>query len=121
MLLIQKKILVDMSTISPEDSLSYAELVSERGGIYLDAPVSGSIGAAVAGQLVILVGGKQNAIDICQPYFNLLGKETLRFGTSSKGSYAKLSINLLIGIIGQGIGETLLLAELSGLDKEKVL
>ncbi|MCM3034266.1 NAD(P)-dependent oxidoreductase [Niallia sp. MER 6] len=116
-----EKIIVDMSTISPKDSLSYAKLVSDRGGIYLDAPVSGSVGAAVAGQLVILVGGEQKAIDICQPYFNLLGKETIRFGTSSKGSSAKLSINLLLGIIGQGIGETLLLAEQSGLDKEKVL
>ncbi len=116
-----EKIIVDMSTISPKDSLSYAKLVSDRGGIYLDTPVSGSVGAAVAGQLVILVGGEQKAIDICQPYFNLLGKETIRFGTSSKGSSAKLSINLLLGIIGQGIGETLLLAEQSGLDKEKVL
>ncbi|MEH7159385.1 NAD(P)-dependent oxidoreductase [Neobacillus drentensis] len=115
------KVLVDMSTISPEDSLSYAKLVSERGGIYLDAPVSGSVGAAIAAQLVILVGGEEKAIDICQPYFNLLGKETIYFGSSSKGSSAKLAINLLLGIIGQGIGETLLLAEKSGLDKEKVL
>lgn len=115
------KIIVDMSTISPEDSLSNAKLVSDRGGIYLDAPVSGSVGPARAGQLVILVGGDKKAIDICQPYFNLLGKETIHFGSSSKGSSAKLAINLLLGIIGQGIGETLILAEKSGLDREKVL
>lgn len=115
------KIVVDMSTISPEDSLSYARQVAERGGLYLDAPVSGSVGAAIASQLVILVGGENKAIDICQPYFNLLGKETIHFGSNSKGSSAKLAINLLLGIIGQGIGETLLLAEKSGLDMEKVL
>jgi len=115
------KVIVDMSTISPEDSLSYAKLVSERGGTYLDAPVSGSVGAAITGQLVILVGGEKKAIDICQSYFNLLGKETIHFGLNSKGSSAKLAINLLLGIIGQGIGETLLLAEKSGLEKEKVL
>ncbi|NRD77029.1 NAD(P)-dependent oxidoreductase [Bacillus sp. BRMEA1] len=115
------KVIVDMSTISPEDSVSFAKLVSERGGIYLDAPVSGSVGAAIASQLVILVGGEEKAIDICQPYFNLLGKATIHFGTNGKGCSAKLAINLLLGIIGQGIGETLLLAEKSGLDKEKVL
>jgi 3-hydroxyisobutyrate dehydrogenase len=117
----QGKILVDMSTISPEDSLSNAVLVSENGGVYLDAPVSGSVGAAVGRQLVILVGGDKSALEICQPYFQFLGKKTIHFGSNSKGSSAKLAINLLLGVIGQGIGETLLLAEKSGLEMEKVL
>ncbi|PGV53454.1 NAD(P)-dependent oxidoreductase [Bacillus sp. AFS037270] len=115
------KIVVDMSTISPEDSYSFANLVAERGGIYIDAPVSGSVGAAKTGQLVILVGGDEKAIETCQPYFKILGKETIHFGSNKKGSSAKLAINLLLGIIGQGIGETILFAEKSGLDKEKVM
>ncbi|MHA2890663.1 NAD(P)-dependent oxidoreductase [Bacillus cereus] len=115
------KVVVDMSTISPEDSLSFAKLVSEKGGIYLDAPVSGSVGAVKTGQLVILVGGENKAIEICHPYFNILGKETIHFGSNGKGSSAKLAINLLLSIIGQGIGEALLFAEKSGIDKEKVL
>ncbi|MGX6443552.1 NAD(P)-dependent oxidoreductase [Neobacillus sp. K501] len=118
---LQGKIVVDMSTISPDDSLSFTKLISDSGGTYLDAPVSGSVGPAKAGQLVILVGGEKKAIDICQPYFDVLGKATIHFGPNSKGSSAKLAINLLLGILGQGIGETLLLAEKSGLVKEKVL
>jgi 3-hydroxyisobutyrate dehydrogenase len=115
------KVVVNMSTISPEDSLSFAKQISEKDGVYLEAPVSGSVGAAITAQLVILVGGDKNAVETCQPYFNLLGKETIHFGSISKGSSAKLAINLLLGIIGQGIGETLLFTEKSGLDKEKVL
>ncbi|MBH8597277.1 NAD(P)-dependent oxidoreductase [Thermoactinomyces sp. CICC 10523] len=115
------KVVVDMSTISPEDTMSFASMVSKRGGVYLDAPVSGSVGVAKAGQLVIIAGGDQQAIEICQPYFNILGKKTIYFGSSGKGSSAKLAINLLLGVIGQGIGETLVFAEKSGLDKEKVL
>lgn len=115
------KIVVDMSTIGPEDSFSFAQLVSEKGGVYLDAPVSGSVGAAIAGQLVILVGGEEKVVEICQPYFQILGKETIHFGPNKKGSSAKLAINLLLGIIGQGIGETLVFAEKAGLDKEKVM
>ena len=115
------KIIVDMSTISPEDSQIFAQLVSKKGGIYLDAPVSGSVGPAKAGQLVILVGGDEEAKDICQPYFEVLGKKTIHFGENGKGSAAKLSINLLLGIVGQGIGETLLLAEKAGLERGKVL
>ncbi|MEM1506050.1 NAD(P)-dependent oxidoreductase [Domibacillus sp. 8LH] len=115
------KVVVDMSTISPEDSRLFAELVSEKGGIYIDAPVSGSVGPAKAGQLVILAGGDERAVEMCQPYFNILGKETIYFGSNGKGSSAKLAINLLLGIIGQGVGETLLFADRSGLDREKVL
>lgn len=115
------KIVVDMSTISPDDSLSNAKLVSEKGGLYLDAPVSGSVGAAIGRQLVILVGGDKKALEICQSYFQILGKETIHFGSTGKGSSAKLAINLLLGVIGQGIGETLLFADKSGLEVEKVL
>ena len=115
------KIIVDMSTISPEDSRAFAQLISEKGGIYLDAPVSGSVGTAKAGQLVILVGGEKAAMEICQPYFDVLGKETIHFGENGKGSAAKLSINLLLAIVGQGVGETLLLAEKAGLERGKVL
>jgi 3-hydroxyisobutyrate dehydrogenase len=115
------EIVVDMSTISPHDSVSFAKLISDKGGVYLDAPVSGSVGAAQARQLVILVGGDSDAIETCKPYFDILGKETIHFGASGKGSSAKLSINLLLGIMGQGFGETLLFAEKLGVDKEKMI
>lgn len=115
------KIIVDMSTISPEDSKMFAQLVAEKGGIYLDAPVSGSLGPAKAGKLVILVGGDEEAKDFCQPYFDVLGKKTIHFGENGKGSEAKLSINLLLAIVGQGIGETVLLADKAGLERAKVL
>jgi len=115
------KIVVNMSTIAPPDTVSFAELVSERGGRYVDAPVSGSVGAAKAGQLVILAGGEKAAIDTCRPYFEVLGKETIHFGAVGMGSSAKLAINLLLGVMGQGIGEAVLFAEKSGVDKEKVL
>ncbi len=115
------KVIVNMSTIAPEDAVAFAKLVSEGGGKYVDAPVSGSVGAAKAGQLVILAGGKKAAIDACQPYFDILGKETIRFGATGTGSSAKLAINLLLGVMGQGIGEAVLLAENSGVDKEKFL
>jgi 3-hydroxyisobutyrate dehydrogenase len=115
------KVIVNMSTIAPEDAVEFARLVSEGGGRYVDAPVSGSVGAAKAGQLVILAGGEEIAIEAAQAYFDILGKETIRFGATGTGSSAKLAINLLLGIMGQGIGEAVLLAEKSGVAKEKFL
>lgn len=115
------KVVVDMSTISPRDSLLFAKLIEEKGGVYVDAPVSGSVGAAETSQLVVLAGGEKKTVERCQPYFDVLGKETIYFGSNGKGSSAKLSINLLLGIMGQGFAETLLFAEKLGLDREKVL
>ncbi len=51
----------------------------------------------------------------------MLGKATIHFGAAGMGSSAKLAINLLLGVMGQGIGEAVLFAEKLGVDKEKML
>ena len=113
--------IVDMSTISPEDSRTFAQMVAQKGGRYIDAPVSGSVGAAEAGQLVILAGALENELVELQPFFSAMGKKTIAFGEVGKGSSAKLAINLLLGITAQGIAESLLLAEKSGVELASML
>ncbi|MBP2652034.1 MAG: 3-hydroxyisobutyrate dehydrogenase [Firmicutes bacterium] len=115
------KIVVDMSTVGPDDSRSFAGLVAKASGRFVDAPVSGSIKPATDGTLIILAGGQAEDIARCQPCFDALGKDTINFGGNGSGSSAKLVINLLLGITVQGISEVLLLAERSGLEREKVL
>ncbi|UNL86908.1 NAD(P)-dependent oxidoreductase [Priestia koreensis] len=118
---LHSKIIVNMSTIAPDEAIEFAKMIEEKGGTYVDAPVSGSVGVAQTGQLVVLAGGDAEVVKTLKPYFDVLGKETIHFGPSGKASAAKLSINLLLGIVGQGVGETLLLGEKFGLEKEKIL
>ncbi len=115
------KTIIDMSTIAPEDSQAFARQVTEKGGRYIDAPVSGSVGAAEAAQLVILAGAMESELVPYQPHFDALGKKTIAFGQVSKGSSAKLAINLLLAITGQGIAESLLLAEKAEIDRDSML
>lgn len=115
------KTIVNLSTISPEETKKMARLVEERDGIYLESPVSGSVPVAENGQLVLLAGGDAEVIATCQPYLDLLGKETIHFGPHGSGSAAKLAINLLLAVVGQGVAETLLLGEGAGLEKEKLI
>ncbi len=112
---------IDMSTIAPGKSREHAELVAANGARYIDAPVSGSVGPAVIGQLVVLVGSTTADEDQFGVYFAAMGKKTLWFGEQSKGSSAKLVINMLLGISAQGIAETLILADQFGLDLETVM
>jgi 3-hydroxyisobutyrate dehydrogenase len=115
------KIVVDMSTIGPEDSRRFAQLVKARGGEFLDAPVSGSVKPAQDGQLVILAGGNAEVFETCQPIFSALGKRSILFGDNGSGCLAKLVINLLLGITVQGVSEALVLADKVGLNRAQVL
>ncbi|WP_214724151.1 NAD(P)-dependent oxidoreductase [Exiguobacterium sp. s143] len=115
------KMIVNLSTISPEETKEVARLVEKNGGTYLESPVSGSVPVAENGQLVLLAGGDAEVIATCQPYLDLLGKETIHFGPHGSGSAAKLAINLLLAVVGQGVAETLLLGEGAGLEKEKLI
>ncbi|WP_290721630.1 MULTISPECIES: NAD(P)-dependent oxidoreductase [Exiguobacterium] len=115
------KTIVNLSTISPEETKKMARLVEKSGGTYLESPVSGSVPVAENGQLVLLTGGDAEVIATCQPYLDLLGKETIHFGSHGSGSAAKLAINLLLAVVGQGVAETLLLGEGAGLEKEKLI
>jgi 3-hydroxyisobutyrate dehydrogenase-like beta-hydroxyacid dehydrogenase len=60
------KIVVDMSTVSPEATVQFAERLRQRGCELLDAPVSGGENGAVAGTLTIMVGGDEPAFqNVC--------------------------------------------------------
>jgi 3-hydroxyisobutyrate dehydrogenase-like beta-hydroxyacid dehydrogenase len=52
------KILVDMSTVSPDVSRSIAAKVRQKGSDMLDAPVSGSVITLQEGKLSVMVGGR---------------------------------------------------------------
>lgn len=115
------KIIVDMSTIAPTESKEFAGLVAEKGGRYVDAPVSGSVGAAVAKLLLVLAAGEEDAVETCRPYFLMLGKDMIYFGETGKGTSAKLTINMLLGIMAEGFGEVVYFGEKIGLSKEQVV
>jgi 3-hydroxyisobutyrate dehydrogenase len=112
---------IDMSTIAPEVSASVGQRLGEQGVHFLDAPVSGSVGPAQTGTLVILVGGDKEIYEQCSPIFQVLGKASFHFGEKGQGSHAKLAVNLMLGITMQGLSEALVLAEKNGLDRGLVL
>jgi 3-hydroxyisobutyrate dehydrogenase len=104
-------IAIDMSTVSPETTQELSALCAVQGISYLDAPVSGSIKPAEEGQLVIMVGGNEAAYEQAKPIFDVLGKSSTYLGESGKGNVAKLAINLLLGIVTQGLSEAVVFAE----------
>lgn len=113
-------IVVDSSTISPSASLKFAERIRQRGGDFLDAPVTGSKIGAAEGTLIFIVGGKAETIEKVRPLFNAMGKTVLHMGENGKGLAAKLGMNLMIALIYQGFAEALTLATKLGVEERKL-
>jgi 3-hydroxyisobutyrate dehydrogenase-like beta-hydroxyacid dehydrogenase len=107
---------VDMSTVSPDASRDLAARVAERGGAMLDAPVSGSVPAAEAGKLAVMVGGPEEAFLAVSPLLERLGTGVTHVGGNGQGLQLKLAINISLAVQMLAFSEGLLLAERGGVD-----
>ena len=111
-----KPLLIDASTIAPDDARTVAEAAAARGLSYLDAPVSGGVGGARAGTLTFIVGGSAEAYVQARPLLEAMGKNIFHAGASGAGQVAKLCNNMLLGILMSGTAEALALGVGNGLD-----
>jgi 3-hydroxyisobutyrate dehydrogenase-like beta-hydroxyacid dehydrogenase len=109
-------IVVDHTTTSAELAKELAAKVTEKGGEFLDAPVSGGQAGAENGQLSIMVGGSQAALDKVTPVFECYGKGWQLLGPAGSGQLCKMVNQVCIAGIVQGLSEGLALAMASGLD-----
>jgi 3-hydroxyisobutyrate dehydrogenase-like beta-hydroxyacid dehydrogenase len=111
---------VDLSTVSPKASRELAERVRAQGATMLDAPVSGSVPHVQAGTLTIMVGGDEDAYVRVEPILRELGTPNY-IGPNGQGLVLKLAINISLGVQMLAFAEGLLLAERSGVDRQRAL
>jgi 3-hydroxyisobutyrate dehydrogenase len=115
----QGMIVVDSSTISPVETLKFAERVRARGGDYVDAPITGSKVGAESAQLIFMVGGADGTLKRLDPLFSAMGKKVIHMGEVGKGQASKISLNLQIAMIFQGFVEGFEVATRLGVDPQK--
>jgi L-threonate 2-dehydrogenase len=116
--------IVQMSTISPNDAAAVAkDVAAVRPDLrYLDAPVSGGVVGARAGELTIMASGAQDALAGCRPAFDVLGKAVYEAGQEPGQGAAMKAVNqLLCGVHIAAAAEALALAEKSGIDASLML
>jgi len=112
---------IEMSTVSPRASQRLHEAARTKSVDVLDAPVSGSTPQAEEGQLVILVGGKEEVYLRCLPILMAIGKESFYMGAAGSGTATKLCLNTLLGLGIQALAEAIALGLRSGLDSARLL
>jgi len=114
------KTVVDMSSISPIETKTFAKKINALGCDYLDAPVSGGEVGAKAASLTIMVGGPQAAFDRVKPLFDLMGKNITLVGGNGDGQTTKVANQIIVALNIAAVGEALVFASKAGADPAKV-
>lgn len=109
------KIWIDMTTSSPFVMRGLAAEFEAAGGHAVDAPVTGSVDAAIRGDMPMLVGGSDAVIERIRPVIEAMG-QLRKVGAYGNGYVAKLVNNQLWKIHAAAIGEAMVTAKLAGLD-----
>lgn len=113
-------VIIDMSTISPTVTREIAEVAQAKDIHFLDAPVSGGEGGAIAGTLSIMVGGSETAFTACLPILQALGKNITYMGESGMGQLTKLCNQIAVAVTNLAMSEALVFAAKAGVDLEKM-
>jgi 2-hydroxy-3-oxopropionate reductase len=114
------KTVVDMSSISPIATKTFAKRIGESGGDYLDAPVSGGEVGAKNATLSIMVGGNEAVFARVRPIFELMGKNITLVGGTGDGQTCKVANQIVVALTIEAVGEALLFASKAGADPARV-
>jgi 2-hydroxy-3-oxopropionate reductase len=111
------KLVIDMSSISPTATASFATRVAAKGASYVDAPVSGGETGAIAGTLTIMMGGPRQAITRAEPILNRVGNKLTHIGESNgAGQACKLANQIIVASNIQAVAEAFALMERHDVD-----
>jgi 3-hydroxyisobutyrate dehydrogenase-like beta-hydroxyacid dehydrogenase len=112
-------LVIDMSSILPEQAQAHGPRLAAQGVAYLDAPVSGGTVGAEAGTLAIMAGGLEADFERARPVLEVLGRP-VHVGPTGSGQLTKLANQMIVGITIGAVAEALLLAQRGGADPAKV-
>ncbi|WP_350296663.1 NAD(P)-dependent oxidoreductase [Limnohabitans sp. Rim8] len=106
---------IDTSTSAVELVRQLADLAKQRGGDFLEAPVTNAVDFAVLGRLSIFVGGDETIYLQHKPILDVLGEKIFHVGEHGNGATIKLLTNLLWFVSAAAIGEGLMMGAKAGI------
>lgn len=111
-------LVIDSSTIAAATSQQVAQACQDAGIDFIDAPVSGGTGGAIAGTLTFMVGGSDAQLERARPLLEKMGANIFHAGAVGAGQTAKICNNMLLGILMVGTSEAIALGVANGLDPQ---
>ncbi|MBR7889495.1 NAD(P)-dependent oxidoreductase [Marinomonas sp. A79] len=112
---------IDMSTVDDDTSSLISNAITQAGGRFLEAPVSGTKKPAEDGTLIILAAGDESLYQDALPAFDVMGKMSPYLGEVGQGANMKLVVNMMMGGMLSIFSEGISLGLKAGLTGEQIL
>ena len=112
---------LDCSTVDVDSARAVAAQAEALGLAAIDAPVSGGQAGAENGQLTVMIGGDEAAVERAGPLIDCYARMRARLGAAGSGQLAKMVNQICIAGIVQGLSEALHFAGRAGLDASAVV
>ncbi len=114
------KLIVEMSTVLPDDQEELAERARAAGAAYVECPVGGTVAPALKGALLGLGGGDEADWERAEPILRDLCKRVERLGPVGSGAAMKLAVNLPLALYWATLAEALKMLRGRGLSGETI-
>jgi 3-hydroxyisobutyrate dehydrogenase-like beta-hydroxyacid dehydrogenase len=112
--------IVDTGTSSPVSTRALHERLAKIGVMFVEAPVTGGVKQAAAGELGALVGADEDTFDVVKPLLQVMCRTVHHFGPPGTGNTAKLLNNFMVFGIAALVTEAFSRADHAGVDWEKL-
>lgn len=113
-------IIVQMGTPSPGYSRQLEADIRAHGGDYVEAPVSGSVKPAEAGELVAMLAGLDASVEEVQPLLEPMCRLIVPCGAVPGALLMKLAVNTFLISLVTGLAEAVHFADKHGLDLKRL-
>jgi len=110
------KIWIDHSTTDYEQTEGMNELVKEKGGRMLEAPVTGGLEALKKGQMTVFMAGEKDLADTVRPMLEDIYCNVLYTGKMGTALIPKVLSNMLTCVHNLAMGEVFMIAKKAGVD-----
>nr|WP_306266887.1 NAD(P)-dependent oxidoreductase [Pararhizobium sp. IMCC3301] len=115
------KLIIDLSTLLPDETRAQAEKFAAAGADFVDCPVGGTVGPALKGQLLGMAGGTGTGFARAKPVLEQLCRRVEHLGPAGTGAQMKLAVNLPLAIYWKTLAEALTMLEGSGIQAETAI
>ena len=111
-----ERVLVDLTTSDPKATRRLAARAAAlAGAAYLDAGMTGGAAGAAAGNLTLMVGGDEAAVERARPVLDRIATRIFHLGSSGTGHAMKLVHNMICHTIFLATAEGCRAAERAGI------
>lgn len=113
---INVKMVIDMSSLTPNESLEISKVLEEKDIQYVDAPVSGGEPLAITGELAVMVGCDEGLLEDIKEVLRPVSGSVVRVGHVGSGSVVKLANQIIVNTNIAALSEAVVLAKKFDID-----